>query len=284
MILSLIEIENRKLNNLIKKLISLNDRIKGNKSNYYNSLYLIIKDNPTKVHKKYISQVIGFIIKSSFSISFLPELIKIYINKYQKKEIESFVLDTLQIKSIDEIVIDNHLPYDLFKIFRLLGSKPKSQITNIINEALSTKFNYELYYNSLLNDLIKPYDNKDLFNRFLSCVPDLSQKRKEDHPPDNRTLKEVINIIYKCELEITEEFKNLVNKSSAEQKNYFEWLLNLENFDYSKFNSYWILEGYTEHYIKAFKKSNKLMEELKKSLKNDYIEGVAKIYFDKLVN
>lgn len=291
LILSLIEIENRKLNNLIKKMISFNDNIKGNKSDYYNSLYLIIKANPTKVTKNHIKLVINTIINSSYHMDFLPELIKIYTNKSSKKEIESFILDTLQIKSIDEIVIDNHLPYDLFydlfETFDLLDSKPKSQITNIINDALSTKFIYELYYNSLLNDLIEP-SNTDLFNLFLSSVPDLSQKRKEDHPfkiaPDNRTLKEVINVIYKYDLEITEEIKNLINKSSVEQRNYFEWLLNLESFDYSKFNSYWILEYYTEHYIKAFKKSNKLMTELKKSLKNDYIEGVAKIYFDKLVN
>ncbi|WP_128330795.1 DUF4365 domain-containing protein [Apibacter sp. HY039] len=291
LILSLIEIENRRLNNLIKKLISFNDNIKGNKSDYYHSLYLIIKSNPIKVNKNYIRLVIYMIINSSFRMNFLPELIKIYTNKCLKKEIKSFVLNTLQIKSIDEIVIDNHLPYDLFydlfETFDLLDSKSKSKINSIINNTLNSKFIYELYYNSLVYDLIKP-DDKNLFNLFLACIPDQSQERKEDDPfkiaPDNITLKEVINVIYKYDLEITEEFKNLIDKSSVEQRNYFIWLLNLEDFDYSNFNSYWILECSTDYYIKAFKKSNKLITELQKSLKNDYIEGVAEIYFDKLVN
>lgn len=55
--------------------------------------------------------------------------------------------------------------------------------------------------------------------------------------------------------------------------------MDIDNYDYSKFDPYWILEYKTIYYFNQFKKSQKLKEELYKCLGENYIEGVAKIYF-----
>jgi hypothetical protein len=58
--------------------------------------------------------------------------------------------------------------------------------------------------------------------------------------------------------------------------------MNIDYFDYSKFNSYWILHYKTESYWKAFRKSDKLKSEIIAGLQKKYIEGVANVLINKL--
>lgn len=127
-----------------------------------------------------------------------------------------------------------------------------------------------------------------MFKQYVSSVPNYSNIDENDlkyqfHIYQNTELSSVINLIYKYDIEITEELKKLSNKSHKKYYDYYCWLLDIDNFDYSRFNPYWILEYRTTHYFNRFKKSKKLKEELAKSLKNNYIESVAKIYFENLV-
>ena len=115
----------------------------------------------------------------------------------------------------------------------------------------------------------------------------MSRKEDDDFPffksYDSFRLGQVINLVYKYNLEFTEELKSLTKKSHPNYLDYYCWLMDIDNFDYSKFNPYWILEFKTIHYLNRFKKSQRLKEELCKALNNNYIEGVAKIYFKNLV-
>lgn len=69
-------------------------------------------------------------------------------------------------------------------------------------------------------------------------------------------------------------------------KDYFDYycrVMDIDNFDYSMFDLYQILEYTAIYYLEKFKKSKRLIAELSKSLKENYIEGIAKLYFENLV-
>jgi len=98
-----------------------------------------------------------------------------------------------------------------------------------------------------------------------------------------KKLGQVINLAFKYNLQFSDELKKLIKKSHPKYFDYYSWFMNIDGFDYSKFDPYWILEYRTIYYFERFKKSDILKKELAKCLKENYIEGVAKIYFKELV-
>lgn len=128
------------------------------------------------------------------------------------------------------------------------------------------------------------YDEK-LFMKYTSYVPDMSDENQERGYGfyDNIMIGQVINLAFKYNLEFSDELKKLIYKSHPKYSDYYSWLMNIDIFDYSKFDPYWILEYRTIYYFERFKKSDILKKELAKCLKENYIEGVAKIYFKELV-
>lgn len=151
-----------------------------------------------------------------------------------------------------------------------------------MNSKLEKDFDEELYY---LFSIYSVLDHKvEFFEKYLELTPDYT-KLKTGHEflsgrkeTKNYHLDKVINLIFKFNIEFTSEIRLLSSK--AMDKDYYDWLMDMEGFDYSKFNLYWILYYKTDFYKKAFKKSQKLRIEIIKGLKGNYIEGVAKIFLN----
>ena len=92
-----------------------------------------------------------------------------------------------------------------------------------------------------------------------------------------------MSVVFKYNLKIDEKIKTQIDKVFHKERDYFEWLMDIDNYDYTKFNSYWILKSRTKYFTERFKKSTKLKTEIEKSLKVNYIDGVAKMYFRELI-
>lgn len=182
---------------------------------------------------------------------------------------------------MNEIKISiNNLLYrrEIFYSFTLLNDDIKKQFKEIIINKLNKEFDSDLFNLACIYGLIDC--EKDLFEKFIFAVPDMS---KSDRSECNMELGQVINLAFKYNIEFNDELKNLTKKSHKDYFDYYCWLMDIDNFDYSKFDPYWILEYPTVYYFERFKKSKKLIAELSKSLKENYIEGVAKMYFENLV-
>lgn len=150
---------------------------------------------------------------------------------------------------------------------------------------LREKFDGELYYKFTAFDVIGFH--QDLFQTFVDGTPDYT-KRETGHEiisgkklQKNYHLTQVVDQVFKFDIEVTLDLMALSER--AVEKEYYQWLFDMENFDYSNFKSYWILHQTNINYFKAYRKSEKLKSELAKSLKVKYIERVARefinIYF-----
>lgn len=170
-------------------------------------------------------------------------------------------------------------------VFASLNIDNQIRIKNIINDELVSNFNPDFFYIFTIYDVIDFQEG--LFRKFVKEVPDDTKKNEAmknlflNSWLYNFRLGQVLNLIFHHNIPITDDLRQLSSLSNT--KLYYDWLFNLDDFDYSNFDIYWLLNYKTASYYKAFKRSKKLMKVIEKSMKDDYIEGVAKVYF-KIIN
>ncbi|SKC47475.1 PIN domain-containing protein [Ohtaekwangia koreensis] len=154
----------------------------------------------------------------------------------------------------------------------------KEAIREIVQVYLSKKFNFRLFYFASIFDVIK-FESID-FNVILkSAIPHDGRKeikyifgRRGDRYED---INDLINL---C-------FKNKVDTSSSTYEpirnlgEYYRWLLNMDSFDYSKFEPEWIGEYQTKFYFKQIANSVRTKEFLESFLSNNSNEEIEKLYY-----
>ena len=212
------------------------------------------------------------------------------IDIYSKKfdDVEQLENALKKIFTIEEFISDDFCDRnkfsDLIFMINRLTRETKESIKIDIQKRLNENFDSELFYAFSIFGVLD--FNDSLMKKFLDLTPDLTKKqtgselltgRKE---LKNYHLDKVINLMFHFDKEFTQEIRAL--SSRAVDKEYYDWIMNIDNYDYSNFNSYWILHYQTESYFKAYRKSAKLKEEIINSLKKKCIEGVAVLLINKL--
>lgn len=212
--------------------------------------------------------------------------IAIYIEKFKDPELLEVNLKkvlSIDIFNANEFYDNNKFSKILFLIQHLSKSTQYSFKFDI-EKKLNKEFDDDIFYYFTIYNII---DFKESFlKKFIEHTPDYTTLKTGnemlmgDKERKNYHLNKIINLMFKFDLEFTTEIRLLSAK--ALDKDFYDWLMNINEFDYSKFNIYWILYYKTEFYFKAFKKSEILKKQIALGLKDNYIEGVAKIYLNQL--
>ncbi|HRE76295.1 MAG TPA: DUF4365 domain-containing protein [Flavobacterium sp.] len=281
LILAVINLTQEQKNNLLGKYLILVDVLGEWYFTAFDYLdyYVHYNDN---VSCENLERIIILIKKyEQFHHDIFPDSIKLICENFEEPYQREMALK--QLLEIDEFSIDDFIDRNKFSdlpfLFNLLTVETKTKLKDSLTSKLNDDFDSELFYLYSILDVLD--FNPDFLKQFVELTPDYTFKktghefmsgRKERK---NYHLDKVLNLMFKFDLAFTPEIKALSNR--AIDKNYYDWIMDIDGFDYSKFNSYWILYYKTESYFKAFKKSEKLKYELRKALKNKYIEGVAKI-------
>lgn len=166
---------------------------------------------------------------------------------------------------------------DLVIFWRIASVDFKKRIKSEIQSSLKNKFNSRLYFAAVMEEII---NYEPLWNDFIKSVPKQPHETsfieafggKDDFKIYR--LNQLIDIAYKFEIDLNEEKYQKLHEGIP----YYQWLLNLRKFDYSQFDPYWILKHQSFHYFRAFSKIPTLLEITKKSINENYNEGLAKIY------
>ncbi len=285
LICSRIDADEKEINLIISKVLMLVSNIEKRNLVPFGALNQLLSYRKD-ISKENITKIIDLLIKyDNHSSSVFSKAVKNFVESASKKEIKAFILNYLKVKKIDENIIsenDNKLNRICYALSES-DKETKSVIKKIITNRLNKKFDAELYHTATLFELID--FNYSLFKVFYSSVKDQS-KLDESHnffnTYDNFRLSQVVNIMFKFKLSFTPEIQGLIARCKEKQRPYYEWLMNIDSFDYSKFNSFWVLEHQTIYYIEAMQESENLKKAIKNSLKDNYIEGVARFYIDNL--
>lgn len=283
-IIQLLQVQYEVKAEVFLNILRLTTTIIGKYNIPFDYLVKFVEKNEDNILKIHIKKLIDLLYSQDRNYSF-GRIINIYVEKSTNDEIENLIKNFLEIDDLFKIEVDieNFYIRKLFYSFTFLKDEFKNDIKSKIVEALNQTFNKELYQYATIYDLID--FSESFFNTSISFVPDMSNFNDERGFGyyDNTELGQIINLAFKYNLEFSEELKKLIKKSHPKYSEYYTWLMNIDSFDYSKFNPYWILEYRTIYYFERFKKSDILKKELAKCLKENYIEGVAKIYFAELI-
>jgi len=224
----------------------------------------------------------------------------LYNDKFHKSEIlesviECFPDNSLEISEKDFETLVNrstsvcdkckeiHSPEILIDLFDKVGIDLQKLISVKIQTALEDNFNFRLYYLATLNDII-PLDKAKLF----SLIKDINVNEKtytfrslfsgiDDYR--NHYVDEILNLCFKFEIYTSAiEFQKF-----KEIGKYYEWLIDMNGFDYKNFNPEWVLDNQTYYYFKVMSKSEKLIRALREFLKANSHAGIEKVLL-KLTN
>ena len=89
-----------------------------------------------------------------------------------------------------------------------------------------------------------------------------------------RDLSDLLNLAFKNNVTLPTELIERMKKAS----DYYEWVLDMEHFDYSKFNPLWILQYPTVYYLKRIFSVHQIKNSLKVWLRENYQPQIAYFY------
>lgn len=157
-----------------------------------------------------------------------------------------------------------HYPDILFYCFYHLSAELKSRLRERIEKDLSTHFVSHDYNFFAVLEII---DYKKFFRQYLDSFPLMKQPDDDRHffpikPVAYRDLNDLLNLCFCFQIDTThEDFQKLKGISD-----YYDWLLDMEHFDYAAFKPEWILEFQTTPYLKKIFSFRQVREHVKSYL------------------
>lgn len=171
----------------------------------------------------------------------------------------------------------------IMHLYRCLSdSSQKNSIRNRILSELKEKFNLDLWNNAVLFDVI-PLIDDDLTKAIEILKPKENLIGKPVSPFGgyryNSGLDQLINVCFDRNIDLTDSRFDALRQNSP----YYQWLLNIDGFDYSSFESNWLLEYGTKPYFKRFSESEVLKKHLIEIIGNPHFknnEALSKTFIE----
>lgn len=165
----------------------------------------------------------------------------------------------------------------LVNSYFMLSNELKEEFKAKIKKLLRTQFDKELYYLFAIHDII---DYSEFWEEYKSIfekgiVPKLDT-RPVIFPSQSRLnhLNEFLNMIFKNKIKLE---KSMIQRYEGLSL-YYDWLLDMENFNYVNFQPSWILEYPTEFYFKKIFACAKVTGYLKKYLIRHNEPNLSELY------
>lgn len=160
---------------------------------------------------------------------------------------------------------NRHIEYLDF-IFNSMSPKYKRRFKELIEKKLAERFDPELFYICSMIEIIRP----ELFiENYISSIK-LSPKRSMPHQPLNNPVESEINkylnLVFKYNLKIDSNISSILGGRSE----YYKWLSDMENYDYSKFDPKWINYYQTASFLRKIFSIAPLRQIVKQYLKSHY--------------
>nr|WP_321357931.1 hypothetical protein [uncultured Draconibacterium sp.] len=218
----------------------------------------------------------------------LIKLLTIVIRKYphEEKLLNNIVFilekkypnEKLSDISIIDDVLKSQGVKSLFLIWFVSDINLKARIEEIIINSLKEKFNFSIYIDCSLNEILS-------YNLFFDDVLEYIKKSKAKglyekvgntyNTDDYNDFNYFIQLVYTFNIQIPQKYLFEFEKYS----DYHKFLLNPEKFDYSSFNIEWLFVFQTKSYWERFKKIKNMKKTVKTELDKNFSKELAEIFY-----
>lgn len=155
----------------------------------------------------------------------------------------------------------------------------RTEIESTVNDYVRQNYEFDFYYRAAIFDVIQ-YSPHDFERVLKSVMPSSSRQSMESvfgRPGDRYDgVNDFINLCFKLDLDTSAENFTPVAQLGA----YYNWLLDMDNFNYENFNPIWPGEYMTRHYLKKIAHSSKVREYLESYLKEEANSEIEKLYYN----
>jgi len=161
------------------------------------------------------------------------------------------------------------------EVYFYVKPNEKKEIKAEVKKFLDERFSAEVYYSSVINNILEDNLYFDDYRMFILSISDRPSFKKSMTGIEDVSNYEVNKFIHVCF-----KLNNKVPKEVVPNKIYYDWLLNIEGFDYSKFNALWILEFCPTLFIEKFSNCEPLKKAVKEYLTHNHNKTIQGLYFD----
>ncbi|MGN6601385.1 MAG: PIN domain-containing protein [Ginsengibacter sp.] len=171
-----------------------------------------------------------------------------------------------------------HSPELLLYAHNILSATLQKKMQHLLVSRLNADFNQETFYLLAILDII---DYKPFFSRYLSGVTPVKKSSKPLGLFNNTVanylpLSQLLNLCFKNNIDLNaQEFQKFKGISD-----YYDWLLDMEHFNYDRFNPHWILAYRTVHYLKKIFTNEKTSTFMGEYLKQNKHPVLAELYIE----
>lgn len=177
---------------------------------------------------------------------------------------------------------DNEMVHSLWfpgTLHTLTNNEEHSQaIRDWISIELQANFQVRRYYNACMFDLLTP--SEPLLTQYVHEVEEVANKGQQlrfmpshDYYSDDR-IDQFLNFCFKYSFSISASLR----ASIAAVSPYYEWMLNLDGFEYAKFNTEWLTHHFTVYYKHTLRRSEALKRYLLEYMKTHHHSGIEKTF------
>ena len=166
----------------------------------------------------------------------------------------------------------------VFNIYEKVSPNYQQLISKYIKEKLAENFDFELFYLASLHSVIS-LDKEKLFSlvkEFKVDVRKASFRSMFSGREDYRIyyLDQIFNLYFKYNIRTDMKEFDKIKRLHP----YYDWLSDMERFNYKNFNPLWVLNHQTIYYLKVMANSKYLKEALIKYLKNNSHTGIERSF------
>jgi hypothetical protein len=266
LLLAIIDFEETFVINCTKKINNFLERLPKRETHQLNHLASLINSKGKVLQKRILQPLFKFILTApnlhneSLFDAMSPE-------EGYKFKLDLSVLEFENLLSMSLNKCDKCGEYHkniVYHMFPLLSKKFQALTSVKINQQLKTKFDRDLYFISVMGDII---DYRPFFNQYLNLfVPVNKSESPFSHLQGEilyQHLSNLMNLVFKTKARLPknhkEQFKGLTN--------YYNWLLDMNGFNYDKFKPIWLIQYAIKYYLEEAFSVEKVKASVRKFLK-----------------
>jgi len=277
-LISIFNINSKDFNEIVKYLICFVKTTKVSEWNIKDVLVTFLNYKGNIISKEYLEEILELSFeKNIFHNTEIIETVLTQLEKYKsikhifiEKIINRFFCDC-------NICKDKHNIYEIIVLFKFLDIDKKTEVSEKINKKLNDKFDLNLYIDSSIYELIK-FEKNSFYDKLIDeCTKRFDNTDKYLHfnyiKNFDSLINEFLNLCFKFNVELKGEIFEKIKKLSP----YYNWLIDMENFEYKNFKTDWALKYNTISFMKKMSESERFMNYLIEYLKENNHNGIEKL-------
>jgi len=278
LLLSIVEVDSKHIKVVFTKVYNLLKIMPDREKIYLSHLASFIQDKGQYANKKDLNKIFNLIVdRPVFHNDELFNAFARLANKHPVKLIYSY-------SSFEKILAfvfskcekcGRRHSFGMLSFYSLMTSSLQKKFTDKIDENLDKGTDLELFISGSMSNLANT-------SKYLHKYLPLFDKPLKPNPRflsmeiTMRSLNNFLNVIFKFDLPLPIEFVTKMKGLS----DYYDWLLDMDGFNYDKFNPLWIIQYPTASYLKKAFSIRSVRKQVRTFLGENYQPLLAKYYAD----